>query len=46
MSEVRRQYIWEDTLLKLSRLQPGELSKSIKVQFIGEPAVDQGGPSR
>lgn len=44
--KVRRDAIWEDTLLKLSRLQPGELNKQVQVQFIGEPAVDQGGPSR
>lgn len=44
--KVRRQHIWQDTLFKLERTKPNELKKSLKIQFIGEPAVDQGGPSR
>ena len=44
--KVRRQHVWEDTLHKLKCIQPEDLSKQIKIQFIGEPAVDQGGPSR
>ena len=43
--KVRRQHVWEDTLVKLQR-EEGALMNQIKVQFIGEPAVDQGGPSR
>ena len=43
---VRRQHVWKDTLFKLERTEPNELKNSLKVQFIGEPAVDQGGPSR
>ena len=44
--KVRRQHVWKDTLFKLERTEPNELKNSLKVQFIGEPAVDQGGPSR
>ena len=43
--KVRRQNVWEDTLVKLQK-EEGALMNQIKVQFIGEPAVDQGGPSR
>ena len=38
--KVRRQNVWENSLTKLGKAKP------IKVQFIGEPAVDRGGPSR
>ena len=43
--KVRRQHVWKDTLVKHQR-EEGALMSQIKVQFIGEPAVDQGGPSR
>ena len=44
--KVRRQAVWEDTRIKFSRVQDEDLRKPVKVQFIGEPAVDNGGPSR
>jgi hypothetical protein len=43
--KVRRQHVWEDSLTKLERAKE-DVCKPIKVQFIGKPAVDQGGPSR
>ena len=39
--KVRRQHVWEDTLVKLQR-EEDALMNQIKVQFIGESAVDQG----
>lgn len=36
--------MWQDAVFKLKRCCAGDLNKLIKVQFIGEPAVDQGGP--
>ena len=44
--KVTRRNVWGDTLFKLSRIKACELNNSLKVQFVGEPAVDQGGPSR
>ena len=44
--KVRRQAVWEDTRIKFSRVQDEDLRKPVKVQFIGEPAIDNGGPSR
>ena len=44
--KVRRQAVWEDTRIKFIRVQDEDLRKPVKVQFIGEPAVDNGGPSR
>ena len=44
--KVRRQAVWEDTQFKFSRIQHDDVKKPIKVHFIGEPAVDSGGPSR
>ena len=43
--KVRRQAVWEDTRIKLIHVQDEDLRKPVKVQFIGEPAVDNGGPS-
>ena len=41
---VRRRYLWEDAL---KRFKSGiDEKKHIKVTFVGEPAVDQGGPLR
>lgn len=37
--------MWEDTQIKLQR-DENAFKNQIKVQFIGEPAVDQGGPFR
>ena len=44
--KVRRQFVWQDVLLKLDRIEEGGHNKSVKVQFVGEPSVDQGGPRR
>ena len=43
---IRQQPIWEDTYFKWKRAEQNDFTKHIKVQFIGEPAVDHGGPSR
>ena len=41
---VRRKHIFEDTLHKL---RSGiDISKHLRVTFIGEPAIDDGGPMR
>lgn len=42
---VRRGSILNDALQNIARSQ-GRLLKPISVRFIGEPAVDDGGPSR
>ena len=42
--KVRRQFVWQDVLLKLDRIEEGGHNRSVKVQFVGEPSVDQGGP--
>lgn len=44
--KVRRQFVWQDVLLKLDGIEEGGHNKSVKVQFVGEPSVDQGGPRR
>eukprot|EP00794_Sanderia_malayensis_P006545 gene6544-7283_t len=44
--KVTRSNVWQDTLFKLSRVKECELKNSLKVHFVGEPAVDRGGPSR
>ena len=43
--KLRRSSVWEDTMFKLNQIET-DLHKTFKVQFIGEPAVHQGGPSR
>jgi len=41
---VRRRHLWEDAL---NRFKCGiDFSKYIRVSFVGEPAVDEGGPLR
>ena len=44
--KVRRQFVWQDVLLNLDRIEEGGHNRSVKVQFVGEPSVDQGGPRR
>lgn len=39
---IRRDYIVQD-LLRCIQLNPGNLKKSLKVQFVNEPGVDAGG---
>lgn len=41
-----RTNIWGDACVKLNNIADSELCKPFKVQFVGEPAVDHGGPSR
>ena len=41
-----RKNIWGDTSVKLDHTDDNDLSKPFKIQFVGEPAVDHGGPSR
>lgn len=41
---VRRKHIWKDALNKFQR--GFDVSKQIQVTFLGEPAVDAGGPLR
>ena len=43
---VRRGHIIEDTFRKLQRVRPGELLNDVRVTFVGEPAIDEGGPRR
>ena len=40
--KVRRRAVWEDTLNRLKRGLP--IDKYLRVVFLGEPAVDTGGP--
>ena len=42
--KIRRSHVWQDTLFKFKRCSENDMNKLIKVQFIGEPAVDEGGP--
>ena len=42
---VRRKHLLEDTLKTLKRV-PWDPSKHLKVVFIGEPGIDDGGPRR
>ena len=42
--KVRRKHIWEDSLHCFKQGIP--VSKHLRVTFIGEPAVDAGGPLR
>lgn len=41
---VRRSHIWEDTVRTLKRNI--DLRKTIKITFLGEPGIDDGGPRR
>ena len=44
--KVRRTAIWDDAKIKLNRFTYDHWSKSLRVQFVGESAVDEGGPRR
>lgn len=44
--KIRRNAVWDDALFKRKRMRTEDLTKPLKVQFIGEPAVDHGGPLR
>ena len=41
--KVRRNFIWEDAKIK-SASNRNKWNKQLEVQFVGEPAVDEGGP--
>jgi ubiquitin-protein ligase E3 A len=40
---IRREYLLEDTLTELNRHDSEDLKKELKVVFVGEEAVDEGG---
>jgi hypothetical protein len=40
---VRREHLIEDTLRELSHHPPEDLRKELRVQFVGEEAIDEGG---
>lgn len=42
--KVRRRKIWEDSKVKLVKCTVSDLNKIIRVKFLAEPAVNQGGP--
>jgi hypothetical protein len=44
--KIGRSRMWTTTLLYLKRWQDEELVKPLKIQFLGEPAEDEGGPRR
>ena len=43
--KVRRKNVWNDSLTKLGKAKK-DVYKPLKVQFVGEPPVDQDGSSR
>ena len=44
--KVRRSNVWEDVKVKLNKCSEEDLEQGIRVQYVGEPAVDTGGPKR
>lgn len=44
--KVRRSNVWWDALFMPKRCTEHDLNRLLKVLFIGEPAVDQGGPRK
>jgi hypothetical protein len=42
--KVLCQFVWQNVVLKLDRIEEGGHNKSVKVHFVGEPSVDQGRP--
>ena len=42
---VRRSYLWPDVVRAFSK-SSFDVSKMLKVRFVGEPSVDEGGPRR
>jgi hypothetical protein len=44
--KVRRKFAWRDFKMKAARYTPNDWKCKLKVQFVGEPAVDEGGPRR
>ena len=45
-SRLRRSHVWKDTKVKLNRYSEEDLEQLIRVQYVGEPAVDTRGPKR
>lgn len=43
---MRRNFLWMDTIRKLRRSTKEDLNYPIRVDFLGESAVDAGGPRR
>jgi ubiquitin-protein ligase E3 A len=41
--KIRRENIVEDTMTQIARIPPEEFKKPLKVQFVGEEGVDEGG---
>lgn len=46
--KVRRNLMWQDVKLKCNRIQKEDLQENsyVKIEFVGEAGVDQGGPKR
>eukprot|EP01130_Rhizamoeba_saxonica_P018053 TRINITY_DN8938_c0_g1_i1.p1 TRINITY_DN8938_c0_g1~~TRINITY_DN8938_c0_g1_i1.p1 ORF type:complete len:998 (-),score=180.28 TRINITY_DN8938_c0_g1_i1:21-3014(-) len=40
---IRRNFIVEDTLDQISRINPREFKKPLKIHFVGEEGIDEGG---
>eukprot|EP01114_Cavostelium_apophysatum_P016184 TRINITY_DN4550_c2_g1_i1.p1 TRINITY_DN4550_c2_g1~~TRINITY_DN4550_c2_g1_i1.p1 ORF type:complete len:715 (-),score=172.56 TRINITY_DN4550_c2_g1_i1:46-2190(-) len=41
--KIRREYLIEDSLSEISRHPPEDLKKELRVHFVGEEAIDEGG---
>jgi ubiquitin-protein ligase E3 A len=41
--KVRRSNLIEDSLTELSKYDPEDLKKELRVKFVGEEAIDEGG---
>ncbi len=42
--KVRRSQVWTDTKFKIQKCKINDFKQKLKIQFVGEPAVDEGGP--
>ncbi len=41
--KIRREYLIQDSLSELSQYDPEDLKKELRVHFVGEEAIDEGG---
>lgn len=41
--EIRREHIIRDAMIQLDRIKPKDLKKQLRVQFVNEEGVDEGG---
>lgn len=41
--EVRREHIIRDTMIQLDRIRKQDLRKQLRIQFVGEEGIDEGG---